>query len=56
MNPDCTTTRGQRRIHFTLSEYNNNKANVEAAVGMLSNGKDSNGTDLWWAMKEDGTY
>jgi hypothetical protein len=29
---------------------------VEAAVSMLSNGKDSNGTDLWWAMKENGTY
>lgn len=56
MNPDCTTTRGQRRLRFTLSEYNNNKANVETAVGMLSNGKDSNGTDLWWAMKENGTY
>lgn len=56
MNSDCTTMRGQRRLRFTLSEYNNNKANVEAAVGMLSNGKDSNGTDLWWAMKENGTY
>lgn len=56
MNTDCTTTRGQRRLHFTRSEYNNNSANVAAAVGMLSNGKDSNGTDLWWAMKENGTY
>lgn len=56
MNPDCTTTRGQRRIRFTLSEYNNNKENVESAVRMLSNGKDSNGTDLWWAMKENGSY
>lgn len=46
MNTDCTTTRGQRRLHFTRSEYNNNSANVAAAVGMLSNGKDSNGTDL----------
>ena len=45
--------------HYFLSRtevYNNNKANVEAAVSMLSNGKDSNGTDLWWAMKENGTY
>lgn len=56
MNADCNTTRGQRRLRFTRSEYNNNKANVEAAVGMLSNGKDSNGTDLWWAMKQNGTY
>ncbi|MCS2961338.1 SusD/RagB family nutrient-binding outer membrane lipoprotein [Bacteroides thetaiotaomicron] len=56
MNADCNTGRGQRRLRFTRSEYNNNKANVEAAVSMLSNGKDSNGTDLWWAMKENGTY
>ena len=55
--PDpMNTGRGQRRLRFTRSEYNNNKANVEAAVSMLSNGKDSNGTDLWWAMKENGTY
>ena len=56
MNADCNTGRGQRRLRFTRSEYNNNKANVEAAGSMLSNGKDSNGTDLWWAMKENGTY
>ena len=56
MNADCNTGRGQRRLRFTRSEYNNNKANVEEAVSMLSNGKDSNGTDLWWAMKENGTY
>lgn len=56
MNSDCNTARGQRRLRFTLSEYNNNKVNTEAAVSMLSNGKDSNGTDLWWAMKENGTY
>lgn len=56
MNADCNTTRGQRRLRFALSERNNNTANTEAAVGMLSNGKDSNGTDLWWAMKENGNY
>lgn len=56
MNPDCNITRGQRRLRFAFSEYNNNKTNTEAATGMLSNGKDSNGTDLWWAMKENGSY
>lgn len=55
-NPDCTVARGQRRLRFADSEYNNNKENVMAAVSMLSNGKDSNGTDLWWALKENGQY
>lgn len=55
-NADCDTERGQRRLRFAQSEYNTNRTNVEAAVGMLSNGVDSNGTDLWWAMKEDGSY
>lgn len=51
-NPDCTPARGQRRLRFPDSEYNTNKEHVEAAVKMLSNGKDSNGTDLWWALKK----
>lgn len=50
-NPDVSVTRGQRRLRFPESEYNTNKANVQDAVKMLSNGKDSNGTDLWWAKK-----
>lgn len=55
-NPDCNITRGQRRLRFARSEYNVNQENVEAAVKMLSNGNDSNGTDLWWAMKSNGSY
>ena len=50
-NPDCKPARGQRRLRFADTEYNTNKENVEAAVTMLSDGRDSNGTDLWWALK-----
>lgn len=50
-NLDCKPDRGQRRLRFADTEYNTNKENVEAAVSMLSDGKDSNGTDLWWALK-----
>ncbi|WP_308745405.1 SusD/RagB family nutrient-binding outer membrane lipoprotein [uncultured Bacteroides sp.] len=53
---DCTVERGQRRIRFADTEYNTNKENVEAAVSMLNGGKDSNGTDLWWALKSNGSY
>lgn len=56
MNSDCTVERGQRRIRFAQNEYNTNNKNVTAAVALLSNGKDSNGTDLWWALKADGNY
>lgn len=52
----CNTTRGQRRLRFPQSEYQNNPENVQAAVSMLSNGQDTNGTDLWWAMKANGQY
>ena len=55
-NADCTVERGQRRIRFADTEYNTNKENVEAAVRMLNGGKDSNGTDLWWALKSNGSY
>lgn len=46
-----TNERQQRRLRFSLSEYQTNNANVTAAVGMLSNGQDSDNTDLWWAKK-----
>ena len=55
-NQSCTIARGQRRIQFAQSEYNTNKVNVEAAVKMVRGGVDSNGADLWWAMKENGKY
>ena len=45
-----TNTRGMRRLRYPQDEYNNNKANVEAAVGLLG-GPDTFGTDLWWAKK-----
>ncbi len=50
-DPTCSLSRGQRRLRFPRSEYNVNKANVDAAVQMLSNGQDTNGTELWWAQK-----
>ena len=46
-----TNDRQQRRLRFSLSEYQTNNANVTAAVSMLSNGQDSDNTDLWWAKK-----
>ena len=52
----CDVTRGQRRLRFPQSEYQNNPDNVNAAVSMLSNGQDTNGTDLWWALKSNGKY
>ena len=55
-NSDCTLERGQRRLHFAQKEYNTNKANTEAAVKMIDGGKDSNGADLWWALKANGQY
>ena len=46
-----TSDRGMRRLPYPQSEYNTNKANVEAAVTMLS-GADKASTDLWWAKKD----
>ena len=51
-NSSCTTTRGQRRLHFSESEYRTNKVNTENAVKMLHGGQDTNGSDLWWALKQ----
>ena len=51
LNTDgVTVTRGMRRLPFPQSEYNTNKANVEAAAAMLG-GADNTATDLWWAKK-----
>ena len=36
-----------RRLRFPASEYSNNAANVQAAVGLLG-GADNAGTKLWW--------
>lgn len=36
-----------RRLRFPASEYSNNNANVQAAVGLLG-GPDNGGTKLWW--------
>ncbi len=51
-----TNERGQRRLRFSVDEYSNNRANVTAAVQMLSNGTDSDNTDLWWALKSGSKY
>lgn len=45
-----SSSRGMRRLPFPQSEYNTNKANVDAAVTMLG-GADNAATDLWWAKK-----
>ena len=51
LNTDgVTVDRGMRRLPFPQSEYNTNRANVEAAVSMLG-GADNAATDLWWAKK-----
>ncbi|MEX1212457.1 MAG: SusD/RagB family nutrient-binding outer membrane lipoprotein [Balneolaceae bacterium] len=39
-----------RRMKFVIGEYNNNTAEVEAAVQLLD-GPDSNATRLWWDAK-----
>ena len=44
--------RGQRRLRFPESEYNNNQENVLAAVKMLNGGTDDASKDLWWAKKD----
>lgn len=39
-----------RRIPFPTTEYNNNRAEVEKAVGLLG-GADNGGVKLWWDKK-----
>lgn len=55
-NTDCKVPRGQRRIRFAETEYRTNKANTESAIQMINGGRDSNGADLWWALKESEKY
>ena len=49
-NPDITNTNTQwlRRIPFLLSEKQNNKEAVDAAVSLLGSGGDKVTTPLWW--------
>ena len=44
-----TKERGQRRLRFSLNEYETNRANVQAAAAMI--GGDKENIDLWWAKK-----
>ena len=48
-NNGVTTDRGMRRIPYSENEFNNNKANYQAAVAIL--GSDTGAVDLWWAKK-----
>jgi hypothetical protein len=51
----ATTYRSRlvRRLPYPVSEYNGNRANVEAAVAtMLDGGLDKGNVDLWWARKQ----
>ena len=50
--PQIDGERQQRRLRFSKSEYERNAANVEAAVNMLEGG-DEDGTELWWALKNN---
>ena len=44
-----TSARGQRRLRFSLTEYESNRKNAEAAAAMI--GGDRENIDLWWAKK-----
>lgn len=46
-----TDERQQRRLRFSEDEYQSNEENVKEAVSFLSNGQDTDATDLWWAKK-----
>lgn len=47
-----TKERQQRRLRFSEDEYRSNTKNVEEACTFLSNGQDTDATDLWWAKKD----
>ncbi|MGI9176141.1 MAG: SusD/RagB family nutrient-binding outer membrane lipoprotein [Rhodothermales bacterium] len=49
-NPDLAADAVFRRMTFVDSEFSNNQAAVEAAVGLLG-GPDRNDTWLWWDVK-----
>lgn len=46
-----TTERQQRRLRFSEDEYKSNGVNLTEACTFLSNGQDTDATDLWWAKK-----
>lgn len=46
-----TDERQQRRLRFSEDEYQSNEENVKEAISFLSNGQDTDATDLWWAKK-----
>ena len=46
-----TKERQQRRLRFSEDEYASNGTNVTEACSFLSNGQDTDATDLWWAKK-----
>jgi hypothetical protein len=50
----ATTYRSRlvRRLPYPVSEYNGNRANVEAAVANMLGGVDKGNVDLWWAKKQ----
>ena len=52
----CGLQRQMRRLHFPKSEYDTNAENTKEAAKHLSNGIDSDNTDLWWALKSNGQY
>ena len=47
-----TKERQQRRLRFSEDEYASNGENVTEACTFLSNGQDTDATDLWWAKKD----
>jgi hypothetical protein len=50
-NPSVYASRLVRRLPYPVSEYNGNRANVEAAVANMLGGPDKGYVDLWWAKK-----
>ena len=47
-----TKERQQRRLRFSEDEYTSNGDHVTEACSFLSNGQDTDATDLWWAKKD----
>jgi hypothetical protein len=50
--PTMYMSRLVRRLPYPVSEYNGNRANVEAAVANMLGGYDNGLIDLWWAKKQ----
>lgn len=50
MNPDIPATSLPTRVTYVISEYTNNKTEVEAAIVKLG-GPDNGTTKLWWDKK-----